>query len=79
VRGVTDEDVQVSELGHRVLHERAAGVRLGEVALERETAAPFSFHRTPRLFRVHMLSREARDRDVGAFAREQYGDGAANS
>lgn len=78
-RGVVDQHVELAELVDAALHGVAAELRLPHVAGDRDGAPPFGLDRFDGGPRVLGLLGEVHDRDVGAFAREQDGDGAADA
>src|SRR3546814_13803619 len=78
VGGVVDQHVEPAELFHRALDHAAAEARIAHVAGNGDAAASFGFDRGLRCARVAMLA-PVSDRDIGAFALEQYRHRAADS
>ena len=78
-RGVVDDDVELPEVGDRSLHCFATECRIADVAAN-ENASPllFVFDDAARFFGV-AVGLEIDDGDVGAFAREEDGDGTSDA
>ena len=79
VGGVVDEDVELAELLDRALDGLAAEARLAHVAGDEQRAPPLALDGRARLLGVHLLLGQIDDGDVGALAREEDGDGAADA
>ena len=76
--GIVDEDVEPAELLDRLPDGPFAELLVADVAGDRDRSAAFLLDDLLRLLRIVMLA-QIKDCDVGAFAREQRGDGAADS
>jgi hypothetical protein len=76
--GVVDQDVEAPELLEHALDRAFAEARVLDVAGDGDGAAAFALDRAPRLARVALLG-QVQHRDVGAFAREQHRDRAADA
>ena len=76
--GIVDEDVDAAELGHHLLDRAIAEVLVAEIAGDGDRLAPLGLDDPLRLRRVVMLA-QIEDGDVGALAREQGGDRAADA
>jgi hypothetical protein len=76
--GVVDEDVEPAELVHRLGDDRVAMGFLAKVAGYRDRAAALGLDDAPGLGGVVMLA-QIGNGDVGALAREQGGDRAADA
>src|ERR1051325_11534922 len=79
MRRIRDENVELPELVHRLLHELITELRLREVARNEHTAATFRFDRTKRLLGIGLLFRQIRDCNVGTFPRVDHGYSTADS
>ena len=77
-RGVVDEDVELAELLHRLLHRVLAEFRIGDIARQQNAAAAFLLDGPLGLLGVLVLV-EIGDRDVGALARKEHGHRAADA
>src|ERR1700752_2536571 len=78
-RRVVDEDVEFAELLDCLFDELAANLRRANVAHHRICTTSFGFDRAFRFVSVSLFLFQERERDVGAFAREEYSDCAADT
>jgi hypothetical protein len=78
VGGVVDEHVELAERLHRLGDRPVAEPRVLDVAGEQEAAPPFGFDSRLGLAGIAVRI-EVDDGDVGALAREQHRDGAADA
>lgn len=77
LRGIVDQHVQRAELLHMLLDGLAASFVVHEVAWDEEALLAFVFDHFLGLAGVFFLFGEIDDCDVGAFAGEEDGHGAA--
>ena len=76
--GIVDEDVELAELAHRFFDRALAEVLVADVAGNRDRPAAFLLDDGLGEGGIIMLA-QIDDGDVGAFAREQGGDRAADA
>src|SRR5437868_10791415 len=75
---VVDQNVECSELSHRLLHCLLAELFIAHIASDQDTLCTMILDELPRLFRIFMLV-EINNRNVGAFLGESDSDGAPDS
>ena len=78
-RGVVDEHVEPAERLQRLGHDLAREARLLDVAGDEQATPAFGLDAAPCVSSASSCSFEVGDGDVGAFAREQHRDRAADA